>query len=46
MTEPTCPECGSIDVCQDWLVRNRGKYGWTCDHCEHEWDIEEGAPES
>ena len=40
--EKTCPNCGSNDVCQDWLVHNRGKYGWTCDHCEYEWDIEQG----
>ena len=38
----TCPRCGSIDVCQDWgSGQNRGKHGWVCDHCGHEWDMEE-----
>lgn len=41
MNEPTCPCCGSADVSQDYLTgQNRGKYGWTCDHCEHEWGVE------
>jgi hypothetical protein len=38
MDDPTCPKCGSINVCQEWLTAH--EYGWVCDHCGHEWDIE------
>jgi hypothetical protein len=38
MDDPTCPKCGSIDICQEWLRRH--EYGWVCDHRGHEWGIE------
>lgn len=41
MDEPTCPKCGSIDVCQEWLrTEPVREYGWVCDRCGEEWDVE------
>lgn len=38
MNELTCPKCGSVDVCEEWLTKR--EYGKVCDHCGHKWDIE------